>query len=98
LGDGIVNLLKPAWTAKGGTFVGDVVRYAGESTEFTNYLSVADGYVATAIEKNGGVKERVGVIILAFNEAAVMVKQAASYPNIYNVHWWAATVPLRASA
>jgi len=87
-GDGIVNLLKPAWTAKGGTFVGDVVRYAGESTEFTNYLSVADGYVATALAKHNGVKERVGVIILAFNEAAVMVKQAASYPNIYNVHWW----------
>jgi branched-chain amino acid transport system substrate-binding protein len=87
-GDGIVNLLKPAWAALGGVVEGEVVRYAGESTEFTNYLTVADAQVATAVDKYGGETQRVGVVILAFNEVAVMLKQAASYPNIYNVHWW----------
>ncbi|HIH88158.1 TPA: hypothetical protein HA344_02990, partial [Candidatus Bathyarchaeota archaeon] len=61
---------------------GEVVRYAGESTEFTNYLTVADAQVATAVGKYGGETQRVGVVILAFNEVAVMLKQAASYPNI----------------
>ncbi len=87
-GDGIVNLLKPAWAAKGGKIAGEVIRYAGESTEFTNYLTLADKQVADAVAEYGGVKERVAVVILAFNESAVMAKQAASYPNIYNVHWW----------
>ena len=44
--------------------------------------------VKAAVDKYGGEKQRVGVVILAFNEAAVMLKQAASYPNIYSVHWW----------
>ncbi len=87
-GDGIVNLLKPAWAGLGGVVEGEVVRYAGESTEFTNYLTVADAQVKTAVDKYGGETQRVGVVILAFNEVAVMLKQAASYPNIYNVHWW----------
>jgi branched-chain amino acid transport system substrate-binding protein len=87
-GDGIVNLLTPIWTAKGGKVQGDIVRYAAESTEFSNYLTVADQQVATAIAANGGETQRVGVVMLAFNEISVILKQASSYPNIYNVHWW----------
>ncbi len=45
-GDGIINLLVPAWTAKGGNIVGDKIRYAAEATEFSNYLTVADQQVA----------------------------------------------------
>jgi len=87
-GDGIVNLLVPLWTKMGGTVQGDKIRYAGESTEFANYLTVADQQVKDAVTKWNGVKERVGVVMLSFNECAVILQQAASYPNIYNVHWW----------
>jgi branched-chain amino acid transport system substrate-binding protein len=87
-GDGIVNLFIPAWTAKGGEIAGDKVRYASEATEFANYLTVADQQVATAVAKYGGNTNRVGVIMLSFNEISVILKQVSSYPNMYNVHWW----------
>jgi hypothetical protein len=44
--------------------------------------------VAAAIAANGGEPQRVGVVILSFDEIPVIVKQASSYDNIYNVHWW----------
>ena len=87
-GDGIVNLLVPIWTAKGGNVAGDIVRYAAESTEFSNYLTLADQTVADAVAANGGERQRVGVMILSFDEIPVILKQASSYDNIYNVHWW----------
>jgi len=87
-GDGIVNLLVPIWQQKGGNVAGDIVRYAAESTEFSNYLTLADQTVADAVAANGGESQRVGVVILSFDEIPVIVKQASSYPNIYNVHWW----------
>jgi hypothetical protein len=87
-GDGIVNLLVPIWEQKGGNVAGDIVRYAAESTEFSNYLTLADATVAAAVTANGGEKQRVGVIILSFDEIPVILKQASSYDNIYNVHWW----------
>ncbi|MCX6653731.1 MAG: ABC transporter substrate-binding protein [Candidatus Bathyarchaeota archaeon] len=86
--DNIVNQLSPIWIQKGGKIYGDKIRYAGESTEFANYLTVADEQVKTAVASYNGQKERVGVVMLAFNECAVILQQAASYPNIYNVHWW----------
>ena len=87
-GDGIVNLLTPIWTQKGGNVAGDIVRYAAESTEFSNYLTLADATVAAAVTANGGERQRVGVVILSFDEIPVIVKQAKEYDNIYNVHWW----------
>ena len=87
-GDGIVNLFVPAWTAKGGNIVGDKIRYAAEATEFSNYLTVADQQVATAVAQNGGDTQRVGVLMLAFSEISVILKQTSQYTNIYNVHWW----------
>ncbi len=64
------------------------MRYASEATEFSNYLTVADQAVATAVAKYNGETQRVGVVILSFNEISVILKQVSSYPNIYNVHWW----------
>jgi len=87
-GDGIVNLLVPIWEQKGGNKAGDTVRYAAESTEFSNYLALADETVKAAVTANGGESQRVGVIILSFDEISVILKQASSYSGIYNVHWW----------
>jgi branched-chain amino acid transport system substrate-binding protein len=87
-GDGIINLLLPAWEKLGGKVAGEKIRYVGEATEFANYLAVADEQVKNAVAQYGGETQRVGVVILAFNECAVIFKQAKQYPNIYNVHWW----------
>ena len=87
-GDGIINLLVPIWTAKGGEIAGEKIRYASESVEFANYLTVADAQVKTAVAKYNGEKQRVGVVILSFNEISVICKQVSSFPNMYNVHWW----------
>ena len=52
-GDGIVNLFKPAWQAKGGEIAGEVVRYAAESTDFSNYLQQANTMATAAVAKYG---------------------------------------------
>jgi branched-chain amino acid transport system substrate-binding protein len=87
-GDGIVNLLVPLWTAKGGTVAGDKIRYAINATEFASYLTVADQQVASAVAANGGETQKVGVVMLAFNEISAILKPVSAYTNIYNVHWW----------
>ncbi len=87
-GDGIVNLLVPLWTAKGGTVAGNKIRYATNATEFANYLTVADQQVASAVAANGGETHGVGVVMLALDEISVILKQVSNYSNVYNVHWW----------
>ncbi len=87
-GDGIVNLLLPIWEKMGGKVGGEKIRYAQESTEFANYLDIANTQVTTAVASYGGETQRVGVVILSFDEAPVIAKQASEYAGIYNVHWW----------
>jgi len=87
-GDGITNLFTPAWKAKGGNIAGDVVRYAAEATDFSNYLQQANGMATAAIAANGGNKERVGVLLLAFDEGVVIATQAKDYSPIYDVPYF----------
>ena len=88
-GDGIKNLVEPAWKLKGGDFIGDTIRYAAEATEFANYLAVADQQISDALAK-GYKLEEIGGILLSFNEAPVIVTQGADYPNIYKIRWFGA--------
>jgi len=87
-GDGVVNLLVPLWTAKGGAIEGNRTRYPVETADFSGYLKVADQQVATAVARNIGASEMVGVVMLAQDEVSVILKQSSAYSNIYNVHWW----------
>jgi len=87
-GDGVVNQLIPLWTAKGGKIASDKIRYAAEATDFASYLTVADRLVKNAVAQYHGERQRVGVVILSFNEISVILKQVRNYSNIYNVHWW----------
>lgn len=87
-GDGIVNQLLSLWMKKGGDVAGEIIRYEAESTEFSTFLALADQVVLEAITKHSGERQRVGVVVLSFDEIPVILKQATSYPNIYNVHWW----------
>jgi branched-chain amino acid transport system substrate-binding protein len=83
--DGIYNYLEPAYTDAGGVII-EKIRYAGEATEFSNYLQTAEDLVAGAIAEYG--VEHVGFEIISFSESVVMVTQAVDYPSIYSVTWF----------
>ncbi|MCX6648557.1 MAG: ABC transporter substrate-binding protein [Candidatus Bathyarchaeota archaeon] len=89
-GDGIVNLFVPVWKAKGGNIAGDIVRYAAEATDFSNYLQQANGMATAANAANGGNKERVGVLLLSFDEFAIIATQCEDYPSLYNCPFFGA--------
>jgi len=83
--DGIYNYLEPAYTAKGGVIL-EKIRYAGEATEFSNYLQTAEGIAETAVAEYGA--EHVGVEIISFQEFVVMMTQAQDYPIMYDLTWF----------
>ncbi len=83
--DGIYNYLEPAYTASGGV-IGEKIRYAGEATEFSNYLQTAEGVAESLVAEYGA--EHVGVEIISFSESVVMVTQAQDYPTLYSLVWF----------
>jgi branched-chain amino acid transport system substrate-binding protein len=83
--DGIVNFLEPDYVGGGGVIL-EKIRYAGEATEFSNYLQTAEGIAAAAVAEYGA--EHVGVELIAFSESVVMVTQAQDYPNLYDCVWF----------
>jgi branched-chain amino acid transport system substrate-binding protein len=83
--DGIVNILDPVYTSKGGVIL-ERVRYAGESTEFSNYLQTIENIAQEAVAEYGA--EHVGIELIAFQESAVIATQAQDYPTIYNDIVW----------
>ena len=83
-GDGIVNLFRPAWTAKGGALAGATIRYAAEPTDFTSYLDAANTQATAAVARQGGDTERVGVLLLSFDEFPVIAQQAQNYLPLYD--------------
>lgn len=85
-GDGIKNLFEAEWKALGGQFTGEVIRYAGEATEFANYLATADQQLSTAITQYG--QDRVGGIMLSFDEAVTIITQASDYPAVFSSKWF----------
>ena len=83
--DGIMNFFEPEFTAAGGVII-EKIRYAGEATEFSNYLQTAESKVAEAIETYG--VEHVAMEVISFSESVVMVTQAVDYPSVYSVKWF----------
>jgi len=83
--DGIYNILEPAYQEKGGVIL-ERIRYAGEATEFSNYLQTAEDTLSEAVDEYGA--EHVGVEIISFAEFVVMMTQAEDYPTVYNSVWF----------
>jgi len=83
--DGIYNYLEPAYTAKGGVIL-EKIRYAGEATEFANYLQTAEDIAQDAVAQYGA--EHVGVEIISFAEFVVMMSQAQDFPTVYDLTWF----------
>jgi branched-chain amino acid transport system substrate-binding protein len=86
-GDGIYNLLDAGGELDAHNIVNlGEVRYAPESTEFSNYLDLANGILGEAIEEYGGAKY-VGFQYFGFSESRTYQTQAADYPNVQGVIW-----------
>jgi branched-chain amino acid transport system substrate-binding protein len=83
--DGIYTYLEPAYTDKGGVIL-EKIRYAGEATEFANYLQTAEGIAEDAVAQYGA--EHVGVEIISFAEFVVMITQAQDFPTLYDLTWF----------
>jgi branched-chain amino acid transport system substrate-binding protein len=83
--DGIYNYLEPAYTAKGGVIL-EKIRYAGEATEFANYLQTAEDIAEDAVAEYG--EGHVGVEIISFSEFVVMMSQAQDFPTVYDLTWF----------
>jgi branched-chain amino acid transport system substrate-binding protein len=83
--DGIYNYLVPDYEARGGEVL-ERIRYAGEATEFANYLQTAEDILSDAVAEYGVAKCAVEVI--AFSESVTMVTQAEDYPTVYSVPWF----------
>jgi len=83
--DGIYNILAPDFESRGGTVL-ERMRYAGESTEFANYLQTAEDIMSDAVEQYGA--EKCAIEIISFNEAVTMLTQAEDYPVIYSLPWF----------
>ncbi len=84
-GDGVYNIIVSEYENRGGVIL-ERIRYAVESSEFSNYLAIADGIAKDAIEEYG--QERVGVLLVATSGAVTMVTQAPDFPNVYSLKWF----------
>jgi len=82
-GIGFVNLFKPAWFAKGGDFAGEAISYPVDTTEFSSYLEAANIQAQAAKEKylEG---DRVGILLLSFDEDGLIVSEIENYLPLYD--------------
>ena len=83
--DGIMNFFEPHFVANGGVIL-EKIRYAGEATEFANYLQAAEDKLAPAVAQYG--VDACGVEIISFSESVTMLTQAEDFPTVYSVKWF----------
>jgi len=83
--DGIYNYFEPHFVENGGTVL-EKIRYAGEATEFANYLQTAEDIMSDAVAQYGA--EKCAIELIAFSEAVTMVTQAEDYPTVYSLKWY----------
>jgi len=83
--DGIMNYFRPAFEAGGGVIL-EVMRYQGETAEFSSYLQTAENIMKDAVEEYGA--DKCAIEIISFQEAVTLVTQAEDYPTIYSLDWY----------
>ncbi len=79
-----------AWESLGGVIVGEKIRYAATTTDFSNYFKILDEEVALALQEPGLLEGSVGLLAICREEATLVVKQAEGYSNLFNVTWYGA--------
>lgn len=85
-GDGLYNILEKEYPKRGGVILGKI-RYAPEVTEFSSYVETANGIISEAVEEYGA--KNVGVLMVSFEEGVNLVMQAADYPILMDIYWFA---------
>lgn len=83
--DGIYNILEPMWVDNGGVIL-ERIRYAAEVQEFSSYLQLAENILSEAVDEYGA--EHVGIDIISFQEATMMLQQAEDFPTVYSTVWF----------
>ena len=84
--DGIYNIWTTEYANRGGVELGKI-RYAAEVVEFSSYMDTANNIITEAIDEYGA--EKVGILLIAFWEGAALVTQAADYPALMDIYWFA---------
>jgi len=93
--DGIVNTFVPEFVALGGV-VSEPIRYELTddvilgTADFCGYLQTGRDRAQAAIARMGGDTNRVCVLLIAFDEAARIIKQASQCDVLYNLVWFGA--------
>jgi len=82
-GKGFVNIFEPAWIAKGGELAGDPIKYPLGGTDFSSYLQAAN-VQAQAAKAKYPEGDRVGILLLAFDEDGLIVSQIKDYLPLYD--------------
>jgi len=83
--DGIVTYFEPNFVDNGGVIL-EKIRYAGESTEFSNYLQIAENIAKDAVAEYG--EGKVAIELIAFAEFVTMITQVEDYPTLYSLPWF----------
>lgn len=92
-GDGLVNQFVPEYTKLGGV-VGQPIRYrltddpTLSDVDFCPYLQQGRDQAQEAITRMGGDAGRVGVLLIAYDEAVRIIKQASQCDTLYNLVWF----------
>ncbi|MCX6649823.1 MAG: ABC transporter substrate-binding protein [Candidatus Bathyarchaeota archaeon] len=93
--DGIVYEFTPKFVALGGV-VSQPIRYEALSdvemanVDYCTYLQTGRDRAQVAIARMGGDSSRVCVLLIAYNEAARIIKQASQCDVLYNLVWFGA--------
>jgi branched-chain amino acid transport system substrate-binding protein len=102
-GDGIVNMFVPEFVALGGV-VSQPIRYeltddvVSGNADFCAYLQTGRDSAQAAIARMGGDNSRVCVLLIAYDEAARIIKQASQCDVLYNLVWFGADVTAKNEA
>ncbi|MCS7116587.1 MAG: ABC transporter substrate-binding protein, partial [Nitrososphaerales archaeon] len=84
-GDGLVDATSKRFKELGGTVL-EGIRYAPDAKEFSAEVRVLASRVDEAVRRWGS--EKVGVYLVAFEEAATLFTQANDYPILLRVRWF----------
>jgi branched-chain amino acid transport system substrate-binding protein len=84
--DGLYNLIKPSYEAKGGV-IAEQIRYQTESREFSSYLASAETIAQGLVDEYGA--EHVAVELICFGEdGGPLLTQVEDYPTLWSLMWF----------
>jgi branched-chain amino acid transport system substrate-binding protein len=84
--DGIYNILKPEFEARGGV-VEEQIRYMTEAREFSSYLASAETIAEDLVAEYGA--EHVGIELICFGEdGGPLLTQVEDYPTLWSLMWF----------